>query len=176
MPAFSTICMYVVKTTMRARAVQFLKKHKAVLALGATMLVAGSAKDFMQNSKYGKELGLVSSNALAMVEQHRSNFAAQVEFIQSQMGKMQAEFDYTISTVRSNAQAQVDLASGQVNDLSTKLDAANKRLEPNAPHPHAYGLWSETKQVVGNYVIPQFYHSRTCKICGTTDTQKVAKP
>jgi len=82
-----------------------------------------------------------------------------------------------IDGLKTSAQAQVNearaFAQVQVAQVQSNV---NVRLQNTKEHEHLWSAWGTPQQIEGNFIQPQFFQSKECKICGEAELKKAARP
>lgn len=83
-----------------------------------------------------------------------------------------ARFGLVLDERWTDTPIPMGVIEGTASNLNSRLDAVEERLNPVGEHDHAYPEgWSAPVQMDGNYVIPQFYQYRTCRLCGQAEVR-----
>lgn len=133
-------------------------------------LLGNVGTESLQKGNVDKKLDDAQKQATSLVE---SNAATAKAFLQKEVDSLKAFID----GVKANVQGEIAQASATAKSEISQLQAnVDSRLQNTPTHSHIFGTWSAPVQMDGNFIQPQFYQTRECKICGEAELKKAQRP
>jgi len=143
---------------------------KSLLYVAIVILSGSGILETVQTGKVEKKIDAVQQTANSLVE---TNAARAKQMLEAEVDSLKKFIDALKLQTQAELQKATLAAQQEMVQFKTSVD---NRLQNTKEHTHLFGQWSAPQQMDGNFIQPQFYQTRECKICGEAELKKAPRP